>query len=337
MKHKKHCGIFVTGATGSGKSSAIFSLSSTLPIEVISVDSRQLYKHAYVGTCAPTEQEKQHFPHHLVHYLDLSEVYSAGKFVQDAKKISEEILKRERIPVFVGGTLFYMKALWDGLIKTSKVSDKLYNEVQEKVNMMSLEEQFTLLKTLDLDGANQVEPTDRYRIRKFVEYALLENSPISSASKQGGIYKNTSFYSSCIEISRSVLYNNINKRTEKMFEENKIIKEVLTLLSYSSSMQDTLFQTIGYKQICNQIKIFCTKKDILYTKDTLVEHQVSLEKYLEQSKKLLIQEISRDTRRYAKRQETCFRHESRLNKVPSEKLSALLNKNILLCLEDLVS
>ncbi len=163
MNSKKHI-IIVAGPTASGKSKEAIRLAKELRGEVISVDSRQVYRELNIGTEKITPEEIDGIPHHLIDICDPSESYSAGNFVQDARKSIEEICARGNVPILAGGTHFYFDALLFGLPETPK-NAALKNEIE----LLSTEELLSEIKEKDPVRHAQLDPANRRRLVRAVE------------------------------------------------------------------------------------------------------------------------------------------------------------------------
>ena len=289
--------IIMTGATGVGKSSLLYSLKDDLPIEIICADSRQIYQDMMIGAASPTAYEKNIFPHHFFNFLSPAKKYSAGEFASNVKKVVPEIKDRNNIPIIIGGTFFYIKSLLDGLAPEVPISE----EVDSFVDHLALDVVYTKLFELDKKAALALDRQNSHRVRRALKYCLASGSSFSDALRTGGLWNIWDFHFYWIDMERKDLYEKINNRVKKMFRDG-FIAEIQNLLKKGFSMKDPGFNTIGYKETL----LHAEKKkiDLVYFSGEKLPEQADLE-----------DEIARKTRHFAKRQLTWFRNERRLKKI----------------------
>ena len=183
--------LVLTGATAVGKSDMIAKLAEKFPIEVIGSDSRQIYKYMPIGTSQPSGEEIKKCRYHLISFTDPSEKYSSGKFVKACKKIIPEILNRGNIPFIVGGTFFYIRSLWDGLLNEPAITQEDIKSVEDIPSSRLYQE----LEKLDAITAKRVHFNDIARIKRAILVSRVSKIPFSSFKKEGGIYKDYNFFS----------------------------------------------------------------------------------------------------------------------------------------------
>lgn len=157
--------VCIVGPTGSGKSSYAVTLAKERDGEVISVDSRQVYKTLDIGTEKITDKEMQGVPHHLIDIREPEETYSAGDFVQDASRLIENIHARGKLPILAGGTHFYFDALINGL----PYSTPIHPEFRKKLDILTNEELYARIKEKDPKRANTIERNNRRRLVRALE------------------------------------------------------------------------------------------------------------------------------------------------------------------------
>ncbi|MDH4199520.1 MAG: tRNA (adenosine(37)-N6)-dimethylallyltransferase MiaA [Spirochaetia bacterium] len=300
--------IVLTGPTGSGKSSALYGLPENMPIEIINADSRQIYKYMKIGTALPSSFELRRFPHHMFSFLEPSLPFSAGQFAAMSKNLILEIHGRQRIPVIIGGTFFYIRALWDGLIKPVAIAPA----IEARVGALSLEEAYNLLQKTDPQRAKKIFMGDEYRVRRSLMICLAANAKISDLEKSGGIYDQYKFHSYYMDMDRKQLYERINQRVLKMFQEG-LIAEIYELFEMGYSGKDPAMNSIGYKEL-------------LSIKN---KYNLQSQTWPESVRGEAISVISKATRNFAKRQLTWFRNENRLKKVDHAHAVSQLSEIIL--------
>ncbi|MDH5717168.1 MAG: tRNA (adenosine(37)-N6)-dimethylallyltransferase MiaA [Spirochaetia bacterium] len=287
----------ITGPTGVGKTEIIENLPADLPIEIISADSRQVYKEIKIGTALPSDEVRNKFPHHLLEFLSLKKQFSAGQFAKEALKLIQEIHEKNKIPIVVGGTFFYIRSLWDGLLKEPEVPVILKNEVEN----MTYREAWEELSKLDPISAENIGKNDVYRIKRALLVTMASEQPFSTHIRQGGIYNTYNFSGWWIDLPREELYSKIDKRVKEMFN-NGLLNEIDSLLEKKYTSVDPGLRTIGYREI-------------LRFYENLNPKPSSVTKILPEVIANLIDIISISTRRFAKRQMTWFRNDSRIKQI----------------------
>jgi len=268
--------LIVTGPTGGGKSERAISLAEELNGEIVSADSVAIYKGFDIGSAKPSREELARVRHYLVSEVEPTEFFSAGEFIRRADLAISEIVSRGKVPIVVGGTGMYLKALLHGLIADEKTGPV---ETEE-----SLEEQFAALKMLDPLSADKLHPADTARISRALEYVRRTGSSIQTLKQE---HANRELrYSALVlllEPERETLYPRINLRSAQMLEQG-IIEEVTSLLrNYPKTAMP--FSAIGYRQVVNYLE------------------QVGI------TREELAGQIAQETRRFAKRQYTWWRNE----------------------------
>jgi len=300
--------VVLTGPTGSGKSHIIYSLPENLPIEIINADSRQVYRHMKIGTAMPEEFELKRFAHHLFRIMEPSQQVSAGQYARMCRKAIDEILARNRIPVIVGGTFFYIRALWDGLIENVEVTPM----TRSRVEALSKTEAYELLSRLDPERAEKLHIPDETRVKRSLMLILSSNQKIGQLQKTGGVYDSYDFHSFYVDLDRPLLYDRINRRVKEMFEKG-LLAEVQNLKAMGFSRNDPGINAIGYKEIW----------------DINDSQGLDLNDWPRQTLDLAMDQISQATRNFAKRQLTWFRNEARLKRIDPVYAVSLLSGLIL--------
>jgi tRNA dimethylallyltransferase len=300
--------IVLTGPTGSGKSHIIYSLGQNLPIEIINADSRQVYRHMKIGTAMPDQNEMKRFAHHLFAFLEPSMPFSAGQYTLMCKNVIQEVHSRNHIPVIVGGTFFYIKALWDGLIENVEITPG----ARDRVNLLTKEEAHELLVKLDPERGQKLFSTDEHRVKRSLMLILSSEKQISELTRSGGVYSDYAFHSFYIDRDRSILYNRINERVQHMFEKG-LLEEVKTLVARGFTIRDPGLNAIGYKEILEINKF----------------HHLKFDNWPETVKLEAVSKISQATRNFAKRQLTWFRNQERLKRIDPIRAVFLISETIL--------
>ncbi len=272
--------IILLGPTGVGKTETSILLAKNLDTEIISADSMQIYKGMDIGTAKPSIEQREAVKHHMIDIVEPSESYSVGKFIEDIKPIIEDLHSKGKVPLIVGGTGLYIKAMTRGLFSGPSADWKLREE------LLSIEEDqegslYDYLKNIDPEAATKIMPVDTRRIVRALEVSLKTKQGISSFQQKLTIPLPYEFIKIGLKRDRAELYRLIEKRVDKMIDEG-LVEEVRKILDMSPDR--TPMQAIGYKEIATHI-----------TGDISPDEAVIL--------------IKRNTKRYAKRQFTWFKKE----------------------------
>lgn len=171
--------LVLMGPTASGKSALAMRLAETLPVEIISVDSAQVYRDMDVGTAKPTREEQQAVPHHLIDIIDPTAAYSAAQFRTDALRLMQEISARDRIPLLVGGTMLYFKALREGLSDLPQADESVRTALDAEAAERGWPALHAELVRIDPATAARLKPNDAQRIQRALEVFRLTGRPMS--------------------------------------------------------------------------------------------------------------------------------------------------------------
>lgn len=237
----------ILGPTGSGKSRLAYDIALELGnIEIISCDSRQIYKNMDIGTAKPSKKELVTVPHHLINIIEPIEEFSAGRWVKECNIAIEKIQSRGNIPLVVGGTLFYFDALINGLSKSSDQNIELRNLLleKEKLNKGSL---YKELLQKNQEVASKIHPNDTYRIvRAILNFDLGETLMPNISNDNYKIFS--------LSRDRAELYNLINHRVDKMVG-NGLFKEFTYLVEELGYSENTPgMKSVGYREFFDYIK-----------------------------------------------------------------------------------
>jgi tRNA dimethylallyltransferase len=175
--------LILTGPTGSGKSDWAVALAEAAPVEIISVDSAQVYRGLDIGTAKPERSLRARIPHHLVDICDPAERYSAGRFVTDALAQMRAIRARGRVPLLVGGTMLYLRALRHGLAPLPQASAELRARLDARAAREGWPALHAELARLDPEAAARIQPADSQRIQRALEVAYTAGQPISQLQR----------------------------------------------------------------------------------------------------------------------------------------------------------
>jgi tRNA dimethylallyltransferase len=170
----------IAGPTASGKTACALALARHLPVEVISVDSALVYRHMDIGTAKPTAAELGAAPHHLIDLIDPAEAYSAARFATDARRLIDQIRARGALPLLVGGTMLYFKALWDGIDPLPAADPSLREAIDAEARDRGWPALHAELAKVDPITASRLAPRDAQRIQRALEVFRTTGRPLSS-------------------------------------------------------------------------------------------------------------------------------------------------------------
>jgi tRNA dimethylallyltransferase len=176
--------ICIAGPTGCGKTAAALAIAEVLPVEIISVDSALVYRHMDIGTAKPTPAELAAVPHHLIDIIEPTESYSAAEFVRATRVLAEEIAARGKLPLLVGGTMLYFKALFDGLSALPQADEALRAEIDARAAELGWPALHAELAKVDPVTAARLAPNDSQRIQRALEVCQLAGKPMSELHQE---------------------------------------------------------------------------------------------------------------------------------------------------------
>jgi tRNA dimethylallyltransferase len=176
----RHPYLCLAGPTASGKTAAALAIAEVLPVEIVSVDSALVYRGMDIGTAKPSAAERARVPHHLIDLIDPAEAYSAARFVHDAQRLIGEIRARGRLPLLVGGTMLYYKALFEGLDAMPAADRDVRAALYEQLEREGLHALYRELQRVDPVTAARLKPADQQRITRALEVYRVSGQPLSS-------------------------------------------------------------------------------------------------------------------------------------------------------------
>lgn len=246
--------ISIVGPTGVGKTSLSLHLAKKYGADILSSDSRQMYRHMDIGTAKPNQKVLDAFPHHFINTMDPDEVYSAGKFEADAENILKEVFTREDVAIVVGGSTLYINALWNGFDEMPDVPAEIRAGLNEELEEKGLEEMVKELYEVDPDTHFLVDKKNPMRVLRALEVYRASGQPISFFRK--GEPKQETYYRHIkvgLKLDRNILYNRINHRVEQMAKKG-LAEEVRKLLGMGYGPHNNALQSIGYREMIPFVK-----------------------------------------------------------------------------------
>ncbi|SUT96326.1 tRNA (adenosine(37)-N6)-dimethylallyltransferase MiaA [Actinobacillus lignieresii] len=248
--NKKPLAIFLMGPTASGKTDLAIALRQTLPVEVISVDSALIYKGMDIGTAKPSKAELELAPHRLIDILDPSESYSAMNFREDALREMAEITASGRIPLLVGGTMLYYKALLEGLSPLPSADSAIRAEIEAKAEQIGWSGLHRELLAIDPIAGNRINPNDSQRINRALEVFYITGKTMTElTAQQGDSLPYNVLQFAIAPQDRAVLHQRIEQRFYKMMELG-FQQEVEKLRARGDLHKDLpSIRCVGYRQM----------------------------------------------------------------------------------------
>ncbi len=288
--------LVIVGSTASGKSDLAVKIAKKFNGEIVSADSRQIYRGMDIGTAKPSKNEMTAIKHRLIDIRDPDQDYSAGQYKKDAIEAVDRIIKSGKMPILVGGTGLYIDAVVKNLeFPEIKENKKLRARLEREIKEKGLDLVFKKLVDLDPEAAYIVDPKNPRRIIRALEIALLSSKKFSEQRKSGNPLYNTLEIG--INLPLELLRRRIAKRTKQMIKEG-LVEEVEKLVKkYGPDCK--AFDAIGYREIIDYLK----------EKISLIE---------------AIEQINKNTWHYAKRQMTWFRRNKNINWIKNYKEVLLL-------------
>lgn len=262
--------IVITGPTAVGKTKLSIELAKKLNGEIINADAMQVYKGLNIGTAKVTEKEKENIPHHLFDIKEVEEEYSIYNYQKDCRKVIDNILRRNKTPILVGGTGLYIKAaLYDYKLSEEKTNNTYDNLKTEEIYK----------ELLKLDKYINIDKNNRRRLIRALNYYKENNTSISN-NKTNKLLYDTIFIG--LTTDREILYKKINQRVDNMIE-NGLLEEVKYYYDKNIKTKP-LINGIGYKELYNYFDGLCSKEEA-------------------------VEKIKQNSRHYAKRQYTFLNHQ----------------------------
>jgi len=257
MQHSEHkpLAIFLMGPTASGKTDLAIQLRQQLPVEVISVDSALIYRGMDIGTAKPSKAELALAPHRLIDICDPAESYSAANFRTDALREMQEISAQGKIPLLVGGTMLYYKALLEGLSPLPSADEKVRSEIEAKSALIGWDGLHQELSKIDPISAQRINPNDSQRINRALEVFYLTGKTLTELTAQKGEALPYDILQFAIAPEqREVLHRRIEQRFHKMIELG--FQQEVEKLYRRPDLNENLpsIRCVGYRQMWEYLR-----------------------------------------------------------------------------------
>ncbi|PIS27436.1 MAG: tRNA (adenosine(37)-N6)-dimethylallyltransferase MiaA [Candidatus Marinimicrobia bacterium CG08_land_8_20_14_0_20_45_22] len=275
--------IFIVGATAVGKTATAIQLAKLLDGEIISADSRQVYRGMDVGTAKPTLNQLKDIPHHLIDLFDPDETVSAGMYRTMALETVADIQRRNRQPIFVGGSGLYIRAIQKGIFKDSRTDTSIRDKIHHELNEKGVASPYNRLMEIDPETAVKIHLNDSKRISRALEIFMTTGKTPSQLYREQKTDPPFNCRSFVLDMPREYLYRRIDERVDQMISDG-LVAEVQKLLSVGFRRNLDALMTLGYREVIKYLDGECSHDE-------------------------MIAQIKQNTRHYAKRQITWFRNQ----------------------------
>ena len=283
------------GPTASGKTEIAIQLAQRLNAEIISVDSRQIYRQMDIGTAKPTPEEQQAARHHLIDCVDITQPFSVADYQSLTDVAIAEIQNRGKQVLLVGGAGLYFRAIVDGLFEGPAADPSLRKRLEQEVSDQGVDVLHNRLRACDPESAERIHPNNVIRVIRALEVYELTGTPMSEHQQQWQPENQRyPFIAFGLTMPRDLLYRRIEQRVDIMLA-NGLMAEVESLLAAGYSRESFALQSFGYKELIAYLDGKCT--------------------YVE-----AVEQLKQNTRRFAKRQMTWFRKDTRIEWIDREEI-----------------
>ncbi|WP_421944485.1 tRNA (adenosine(37)-N6)-dimethylallyltransferase MiaA [Pedobacter sp.] len=288
--------VVIVGPTAIGKTALAIQVAQHFKSEIVSADSRQFFREMEIGTAKPDAIEQNAAKHHFINSHSVKELFSTGDFELDALKVIDDIFIKHDIAIMVGGSGLYINAVINGLDEMPEIDLQIRSKLNHQFETEGLESIQKQLKELDPEYFEKVDQNNPQRMIRGLEVFLSTGKKLSSMLSATKKERPFNIVKIGLNTDRSILYNRINERVDKMVGAG-LLKEVESLLEYRSF---NALNTVGYSEIFDYL-----------------DKKISLEE--------AISSIKQNTRRFAKRQLTWFRRDEEINWFEPNQTEAIIN------------
>jgi tRNA dimethylallyltransferase len=277
--------VAIVGPTASGKSDLALFLAEAFSGELVNYDSLQIFRYLDIGTAKPSVAERARVPHHMIDIREPTEIFTAGDYQREARSVLHGVRSRRKLPILVGGTGLYLRAVVEGLFDGPSRSEYWRNRLEVVADQKGRDYLHAILQRLDPGAAARIARQDKPKVIRALEVRLATGKPLSRHLDEEPRRPLTDFRVFTVGLNppREELYRRIDERVLRMFQAG-FEEEVRDLLARGIPANAKAFEAIGYRHIIEAV-------------DSCIPHEQT------------IRIIQRDTRRYAKRQMTWFRRQ----------------------------
>lgn len=275
--------IIICGPTASGKTDYAIELARHFNTEILSADSRQVYKEMSVGTAKPASEKLAEIPHHFINHCSIHDEYNAGIYEKEAIVLLSDLFKKHQVVIAAGGTGLYIKALCEGLDDLPKANEVLRRQLQKELDDNGIDFLFNKLQNLDFEGSKTIDSKNPHRIMRALELVMGTGNSILNLKTNPNIERPFKIVKVMMDVDRETLYQRINARVDDMIRRG-LVEEARNLFPFKNLKA---LQTVGYCELFEYFEGNCSLPEA-------------------------IEKIKQHTRNYAKRQMTWFRSETDL-------------------------
>ena len=275
--------ITIIGPTAIGKTALSIKIAKHFNTEIISSDSRQFFKEMYIGTAVPSDLELSEVKHHFIQNISIHTEYNVGQFERDSMELLQELFKKHQIVVMVGGSGLYVDAVLKGLDNFPDVNPEIRENLKKELGLFGISHLQDQLKKLDPVTYEKIDLENHQRVIRALEICIGTGKPYASFLTEATAKRNFTPIKIGLTADRQIIYDRINQRVDIMMEEG-LLEEVKELVTYKKL---NALQTVGYKEL------------FLY-----LNNEIPIE--------TAIEEIKKNTRRFAKRQLTWYRKDDEI-------------------------
>jgi tRNA dimethylallyltransferase len=239
--------LVILGPTASGKTALSLALAERFQGEIVNCDSVAMVREFEIGTAKPSAAERARAPHHLFDVVDPTDFITAGEYARRARGVLQEIKDRDHLPIVVGGTGLYLRALLDGLFAGPQRSEELRERLRERAGSRGSAHLHRVLRRLDPAAAEKIHANDIPKVIRAIEVSLATRRPMTEQWKQGrDALQGFRILRFGLNPDRELLYTRINQRAARMFEEGLVAETRRLLATYGDSAR--ALTSLGYKQ-----------------------------------------------------------------------------------------
>ncbi|MBE7653511.1 tRNA (adenosine(37)-N6)-dimethylallyltransferase MiaA [Tenacibaculum finnmarkense genomovar finnmarkense] len=276
--------ITIVGATAIGKTALSIKLAQHFNCSIVSCDSRQFFKEMSIGTAVPSSEELEAAPHHFIQNRSIFDNYSVGQFEKDALAKLDELFTENPVQIMVGGSGLYIDAVLKGLDYFPEVDASIREKLTKELEENGIEKLQEQLKELDIETYNTITIDNPHRVMRALEVCIGSGKTYSSFKNKPKAPRNFEVIKIGLTADRQIMYDRINKRVDIMLE-NGLLEEAKKMQPHKDL---TALKTVGYRELFEYFEGNFTKE-------------------------FAIEEIKKNTRRFAKRQGTWFRRDTQIN------------------------
>ena len=270
--------IVIAGPTAIGKTKLAISIAKMYKTDIISADSRQMFKELCIGVDKPSKNQLSQINHHFINYISITDDYSVGKYEKDCENLLNKLFKKNNIQIMCGGSGLYLESVCSGLDTFPEIKKEIKQKISSWYQNKGMDFLKKKLKNLDTDTYNSIDIKNPRRVIRALEVCMSSSSKFSELKQQMKFERPFDILKICLTDERENIYKKIDSRVDEMIESG-LLDEVKALYKYKNLKS---LQTIGYKELFEYLEGKISKSKAIF-------------------------EIKKNSRRYAKRQITWFK------------------------------